>query len=118
MINTSFASAYVPEDIRVGLYSGTRAVKSFTVSSEEGMQIGLVNEDGEFELLEEFDSNEEVTIKRGNNSNSVEVEGIGEIGDSENFVRIIPNESDDVTLLKVNDNNYRGEIEVRRFSNI
>lgn len=116
MFSCSFASVNVPDDIRIGLYSGTRAVKSFTVTSKSGMQIGLVNDNGDFKLLDKVDSNEEITIQRGKNSNSVNVEGIGEIGDDENFVRIIPNESNDVALLKVNNNNYRGEIEVRRFS--
>lgn len=112
----TLASNYVPEDIRVGLYSGTRAVKSFTVLSKTGMQVGLVNEYGDFELIEEFGENEEITIKKGSNSNSVNVEGIGEIGDAENFVRIIPNDYEDINLLEVNGNNYRGEIEVRRYS--
>lgn len=116
MCSYSFAAVDVPEYIRVGLYSGTRAVSSFSVSSETGMQIGLVDEDGEFELIEEFDKNEEIIIKRGKKSNSVNVEGIGEIGDDENFVRIIPNESRDVAILNVNDSNYRGELEVRRYS--
>ena len=116
MFNCSFASVHVPEDIRVGLYFGTKAVKSFTISSKTGMQIGLVDELGDFELLKEFNSNEEITIKRGGNANSVNVEGIGEIGNSEKYVRIIPNESSDVSLLAVDDKNYRGEIEVRRFS--
>lgn len=116
MCSYSFAAVDVPEYIRVGLYSGTRAVSSFNISSESGMQIGLVDEDGEFELIEEVDENEEIVIKRGKKANSVHVEGIGEIGDDENFVRIIPNESRDVAILNVNDSNYRGEIEVRRFS--
>lgn len=116
MCSYCFAAVNVPEDIRVGLYSGTKAVSSFTVSSKSGMQIGLVNEEGEFELIEEFSEDEEILIKRGSKSNKVYVEGIGEIGDNENFVRIIPNESNDIALLEVNDNNYRGEIEVRRFS--
>ena len=116
MCSSVFASAYVPEDIRVGLYSGTRAVSSFTISSESGMQIGLVNSDGDFELVEEIKKNKEVTIKRGSSSDSVYVDGVGEIGDDENFVRIIPNDSRDVAILCVNDSNYRGEIEVRRFS--
>ena len=116
MLSTSFASVNVPQDIRVGLYSGTRAAKSFTISSASGMQIGLVDEYGNFELLKEVGSNEEITIKRGSNSSSVNVEGIGEIGDNQNFVRIIPNETKGVSLLTVNDSNYRGEVEVRRFS--
>ena len=116
MCSSVFASAYVPEDIRVGLYSGTRAVSSFTISSESGMQIGLVNSDGDFELVEEIKKNKEVTIKRGSSSDSVYVDGVGESGDDENFVRIIPNDSRDVAIRCVNDSNYRGEIEVRRFS--
>ena len=111
----SFASVDVPEYIRVGLFSGTRAAKSFTVSSENGLQIGLIDEYGDFELIEEFGRNEEITISRGNGSNSVNVEGIGNIGDSENFVRVIPNGRYDA-LVKVNGSNYRGEIEVRRYS--
>ena len=112
----SFASVDVPEDIRVGLYSGTRAVNSFTISSESGMQIGLIDEDGDFELIKEIKPNKQITIKKGNKANSVIINGIGEFGDSQNFVRIIPNYSRDIALLCVNDNNYRGEIEVRRYS--
>ena len=112
----TFAAVDVPEYIRVGLYSGTRAVNSFTVSSETGMQIGLVDEEGDFELIEEIKANKEITIKKGKKANSVNISGIGDFGDNDEFVRIIPNESRDVALLNVNDNNYRGEIEVRRFS--
>lgn len=116
MCSCSFASVDVPEYIRVGLYSGARAVSSFTISSETGMQIGLIDEEGDFELIEEIKANKEITIKKGNKSNSVNISGIGEFGDNDEFVRIIPNESRDVSLLNVNDSNYRGEIEVRRFS--
>ena len=117
MCSCTFAAVDVPEYIRVGLYSGTRAVSSFTISSETGMQIGLVDEEGDFELIEEVKANKEVTIKRGSKSNSVNISGIGEFGDNDEFVRIIPNESrGDVSLLNVNDSNYRGEIEVRRYS--
>ena len=34
MINCSYAGIEVPETIRIGLYSGTRAVDSFKVSSK------------------------------------------------------------------------------------
>lgn len=116
MCSCTFAAVDVPEYIRVGLYSGTRAVSSFTISSATGMQIGLIDEDGDFELIEEIKANKEVTIKRGNKSNSVNISEIGEFGDDDEFVRIIPNESKNIALLNVNDSNYRGEIEVRRFS--
>lgn len=125
MCSCSFAAVDVPEYIRVGLYSGTRAVSSFTVSSESGMQIGLVNEEGDFELIEEVKKNKEVIIKRGSSSDSVFIDGIGEIGDDENYVRIIPNDTKEVPLICVSAlnhrgeeeiYNYRGEIEVRRFS--
>ena len=116
MCSYCFAAAYVPEEIRVGLYSGTRSVSSFTISSESGMQIGLASEEGDFELIEEVKKNKEIIVKKGSSLNSVYIDGIGEIGDSENFVRIIPNESRNIDLLNVNGSNYRGEIEIRRFS--
>lgn len=115
-----FAGVEIPENIRVGLYSGTRAVSSFKISSESGMQIGLVDEDGEFELIEEIKKNKEIEVKKGSNSYSIYIEGVGELGDDENFVRIIPNENANIPLLKIKDeknaNNYRGELEIRRFS--
>lgn len=116
MFNVSFASVTIPDDIRIGLFFGAKAAKTFTISSKTGMQIGLVDDDENFELLKEIPSNKEVTISRGSTSNSVNIEGVGEVGDLKNFVRIIPNDSKDVALLTVNDNNYRGEIEVRRYS--
>lgn len=125
MISYSYAGIDVPETIRIGLYSGTRSINSFTVSSKTGMQIGTINEDGEFDLIEKVGSNEEVIIKKGNDVDSVYVEGIGNIGDDENFVRIISTGRGDnltINLTAINrsgvveDNVYRGEIEVRRFS--
>ena len=63
MINCSYAGIEVPETIRIGLYSGTRAVDSFKVSSKTGMEIGTINEEGEFDLIEEVKANKEVSIE-------------------------------------------------------
>lgn len=120
-----FAKIDMPEFIRIGIYSGTRAVSSVTVTSETGMKIGTVDKYGEFELIEDINPNKKVIIKKGNDNNSVYIDGIGEIGDDENFLRIIPKGKKDVLLLnleavnyrgKIENNNYRGEIEIRRFS--
>ncbi len=111
-----FASIDVPDTIRIGIYATTNSVSSFTISSPSGMEVGLVDNNGDFESMEEFGEGKQITIKRGSKTNSVYVEGIGEIGDGSHFVRIIPNDSTDIPQLKVNGNRYRGEIEVRRYS--
>lgn len=125
MINCSYAGIEVPETIRIGLYSGTRAVSSFNVSSKTGMEIGTINEEGEFDLIEEVRANKEISIRKGNSASSVYVDGIGEIGDDKNFVRIIPSGRGSNLLINVSAINYRGElesfdyrgeIEARRFS--
>ena len=125
MINCSYAGIEVPETIRIGLYSGTRAVDSFKVSSKTGMEIGTINEEGEFDLIEEVKANKEVSIEKGDDANSVYIDGIGKIGDDENFVRIIPKGRGSDLLINVSainyrgeieSYNYRGEIEARRFS--
>lgn len=121
MYSFSFAGVDVPESIRIGIYSGTRALETFKISSETGMQIGLVDEDGDFTLVKEIKKNKEVIIKKGSDKNSVYVDGIGEIGDDENFLMIIPIDKAEVSLLKIDDgekdSRYRGEIEIRRNSN-
>ena len=123
--STCFAKLSIPDSIRVGIYSGTRAVSSLTISSKTGMEIGTVDEDGEFELIESIKAGKEVSIKKGKKSNSVYVDGIGDVGDNENYLRIIPSGRNDDLLLNVSavnysgvleSNNYRGEIEIRRFS--
>lgn len=112
----SYAAIDVPEYIKVGLFYGNSAVNSFTLSSDAGMEIGTRNGD-KFKVIKEIEANKTIAIKKGSNEYSIYIEGIGEIGDSENIVRIIPFENKSgINIISVNGKRYRGDIEVRRFT--
>ena len=105
----------VPEDIRIGLYYGSKSVKTLTLSSPGGMEVGIMV-DGEFEFIDEINPNEEIIVTRGSKKGSVEVEGIGEIGSTWEFPYFKALEDDDETIIEINDKKYRGNVEIRRFS--
>lgn len=109
------ATVEVPETIRVGLYYGSKAPSSITLSSPGGMEIGVWVGD-EFEAWETVRANQEVTVSRGASAGSVQVSGIGEIGSSSEYPYFRSQECDGKSLIVVNGDTYRGNIEIRRFS--
>ncbi len=111
-----YASVEVPENIRIGLYYGSKSASSITLSSPGGIEIGTF--DGEaFEYIDEIDVNDEITVKKGSKKGSVVVSGIGEIGDSRNvpYFRSLEDRNDE-RIIAVNDKKYRGDIEIKRYS--
>ena len=118
MIFCSFAYAKVsvPETIRIGIYSSGSSVSSFTISSKSGMQVGTVDANGAFTKLKDIEAGKTITIKKGASTNRVNVEGIGDVGDGTHFLKIYAKDMGSTPLLKVNSNQYRGSIEVRRYS--
>jgi stage II sporulation protein D len=115
--NSVYANSEVPEYIRVGLFYGRTTNNEVTLKSESGMKIFTRNGDKDT-LVQEIKSDKEITLeKSSSSSDAVYISGVGKIGDGNNIVVIIPNEnSDGIKLISVNDKLYRGEIEVRRFS--
>lgn len=114
--NIAYASIDIPTEIRIGLYYGSNGASSITLFAPAGMEVGTF--DGEdFDVIEELDANEKITVKRGNKKDSVTVSGIGEFGDSNNvpYFRSLENR-DDERIIVVNDKKYRGDIEIKRYS--
>lgn len=116
VVNIAYASIDIPTEIRIGLYYGSKGASSITLSAPAGMEIGTF--DGEdFDVIEELDANDEITIKKGSKKGSVTVSGIGEFGDSNNvpYFRSLENRNDE-RIIVVNDKKYRGDIEIKRYS--
>ncbi len=111
-----YAKVEIPNTIRIGIYASSNSVSSFTISSESGMEVGTIDSKGAFHKIQDIASGKSITIKKGSGTNSVNVEGIGDVGDSSHYLRILPKSTSGVPLLKVNDTRYRGAIEVRRYS--
>lgn len=105
----------VPEDIRIGLFYGSSALGTLTLSSPGGIEIGVMS-DGDFEYIDEVRAGEELTITRGDKTGSVYVEGIGDIGSKREFPYFRALEKDDKCLMKINGKTYRGNVEIKRFS--
>lgn len=116
MSSIAYASVDVPEKIRIGLYYGSKGVSSVTLSSPGGLEIGTFDGD-DFEIIEELNANEEIVVKKGKNKGSVTVNGIGEFGDSQNvpYFRSLEDRNDE-KIIVVNDQKYRGDIEIKRYS--
>lgn len=104
-----------PEDIRIGLYYGSNDLDTLTLSSPGGIEVGVMV-DGEFEYIDEISSNKEIEISRGDERGSVYVEGVGEIGSEDEYPYFKSLENDDKFLIKINGKLYRGNVEIRRFS--
>ena len=116
VVNIAYASVDIPSEIRIGLYYGSKGASSITLSAPAGMEIGTF--DGEdFDVIEELDANDEITVKKGSKKGSVTVSGIGEFGDSKNvpYFRSLENRNDE-RIIVVNDKKYRGDIEIKRYS--
>lgn len=108
-------SVDVPDTIRIGLYYGSKSVSSLKLSSPGGIEIG-VWVDGDFEVLDEVSANETITITRGDSSGSVDVSGFGELGSKTEYPYFKSIEYDGVSIIEINGKQYRGNVEVRRFS--
>lgn len=107
----------VPDEIRVGIYYGSKGASSFTLSSSGGIRVGTIDEDGKIDIIDEIDADDEITITKGSNKNSVKVSGVGEIGDKYNFPYFESIEDDDdLKLITINGTTYRGDVEIKRFS--
>lgn len=105
----------VPETIRIGLFYGSKALSSITLSAPGGLEIGVWVDD-EFEMLEEVGRNEEITITKGTSKGSVNVSGYGEIGSKNEYPYFRAKEKNGVAIFSINGKKYRGNIEIRRFS--
>ena len=105
----------VPENIRIGLFYGSKAVDVLTLSSPGGIEIGTMCE-GEFEYIDEVGENEEIVITRSEEDGSVYIDGIGEIGSDYEYPYFISIENKDKCLMNINGKTYRGNVEIRRFS--
>lgn len=112
----SYATVEVPDKIRIGLYYGSKGASSVTLSSPGGIEIGTFDGD-EFEIIEEIDPNDEIVVKKGNAKGSVTISGIGEVGDSDNipYFRSLDDRNDN-RIIVVNNQKYRGDIEIKRYS--
>lgn len=105
----------VPEDIRIGLHYGSKAVKTLTLSSPGGIKIGICS-NGEFELIEEIDADKEIVITRGSEPGTVKINGVGEIGSEDEYPYFKSIEDDEIAIIEINGKKYRGNVEIRRFS--
>lgn len=117
----SCASVYAqnveaPEDIRIGLFYGSSAVATLKLSSPGGIEIGTM-EDGEFTYIDEVGANEEIVITKSDEDGAVFIKGIGEIGSEDEFPYFKAIESSNKSLININGKKYRGNVEIRRFSN-
>ena len=104
-----------PEDIRIGLYYGSSALGTITLSSPGGIEVGVMV-DGEFEYIDEIPANKKIEISRGKKAGSVYVDGIGDLGSKYEYPYFKSIEDDDKSLISINGKLYRGNVEIRRFS--
>ena len=105
----------VPDNIRIGLHYGSKALKTLTLSSPGGIEVGVMV-DGEFEFIDVIDSNKKITVTRGDSKGAVEVEGIGEIGSKNEYPYFKSLEDEGLFIIEINGKKYRGNVEIHRFS--
>lgn len=111
------AKVNVPDEIRIGLYYGSKGASSVTLASDGGIKIGTLSSSGEFEQIDKVGKGESITITKGSNSNSVNVSGIGEIGDKNNTPYFMSGKnSGGLYLISINGTKYRGDVEIKRYS--
>ena len=114
---TIVSAVTVPDEIRVGIYYGSKGVSSVEISCDAGMKIGIIDDDGDFDVIEEIEPGETVVAKKGGDKHSVKISGLGEFGDDENYVCFISDENrDGDKLISINGTVYRGDVELKRFS--
>lgn len=104
----------VPDTIRIGIYYSTSAVNSVELSSSTGLAVGVMVDD-EFEYIDEVRPNKTITVTKGSKKGSVEVSGIGQIGSSDEYPYFMPI-GDEEGIISINGTEYRGNVEIRRFS--
>ncbi len=105
----------VPEDIRVGLFYASSAKSSITLSSPGGIEIGTMR-NGEFTFEDEALKYETITVQKSSIPGAVYIEGYGDIGSANDYPYFKSIEKDGISLMIVNGTKYRGNIEIRRFS--
>ena len=107
----------VPEEIRIGLYygEGSKSIEILKLSSPGGIEIGVMV-DGEFEYINEVGEDEKLIITRADEDGAVHVEGIGTIGSEEEYPYFKSLEDSDKCLMEINGKTYRGNVEIRSFS--
>lgn len=113
VVNASELEA--PEKIRIGLFYGSKAVETLKLSSPGGIEFGVMC-DGEFEYIDEVEENEELIITKSDENGAVYVEGFGDIGSRDEYPYFKSIEESEGCLIEVNGTTYRGNIEIRRFS--
>ena len=114
---TVMAKVDVPDEIRIGLYYGTKGASSVTLVSDGGIKIGTLDSSGEFEQIDKVGKGESITITKGSTSNSVNVSGVGEIGDKNNTPYFMSGKnSSGLYLISINGTKYRGDVEIKRYS--
>ena len=112
----AMAKVNVPDEIRIGLYYGSKGASSVTLVSDGGIKIGTMN-DGEFDQIDKVGKGESITITKGSSSNSVYVSGVGEIGDKNNVPYFMSGKnSSGLYIMSINGTKYRGDVEIKRYS--
>ncbi len=106
----------VPETIRIGLFYDSSAKNSITLSSPGGMDIGVMK-NGTFELITNTKAGEKVTVARTSAIGAVLVSGHGQVGSENAYPYFKSKAKNGVSLISVDGKQYRGNIEIRRFSN-
>ncbi len=116
VFSTSMAKEIeVPLDIKIGLYYNKSAKNSFTLSSPGGIEIGVMR-NGKFSSLNATDNDEEIVVKKSEVPGAVYVEGYGNIGNTDEYPYFASIKKDGISIIEIDGNKYRGNIEVRRFS--
>jgi len=104
-----------PKDIRIGLFYGSSAIDVLKLSSPGGIEIGTIC-DGEFSYIDEVGANKELIITRDSENGAVKIEGFGTIGSKNEYPYFKSIENKEKSIINVNGKNYRGNVEIRRFS--
>lgn len=117
LAGVSYASDVdVPDEIRIGLYYGSSAVNTVTLSSPGGIEIGTFN-GKKFKVIDEIDANDKIIVEKGDEKGSVYIDEIGEFGDSDNvpYFRSLEDENDECIIV-INNKKYRGDVEIKRYT--
>lgn len=117
LAGVSYASDVdVPDEIRIGLYYGSSAVNTVTLSSPGGIEIGTFNGKN-FKVIDEIDANDKIIVEKGDEKGSVYIDEIGEFGDSDNvpYFRSLEDENDECIIV-INNKKYRGDVEIKRYT--
>ena len=108
-------SIEVPDNIRVGIYYSSKAQSQITLSSPGGITIGVMKNQ-KYVYKDETDENEKIVISKSSKPGAVHIEGYGDIGSEDEYPYFKSNEKDGISLIDIDDKKYRGNVEIRRFS--